>query len=421
MTDPRVAPTYSRRPVVVYWTDSPTPYIVGRFNAIARRGVLDFQAWFCTRRKPEYSWEIDESRWHFLGRYIGRRDVPRWRAQIPVDDIACLRPDLLVSGYSTLSYALGSMAGKALGSRIAYRVVASYEALTHTPLWKQGIKHFLFRVADGAKVPGTDAMAAAEHYGLPRDRICPVQQSIDFSHYSGASKMSDIERALRRRKLNLHGCVFVYTGRLVRGKGLDDLMVAYRQIQSEGIDVSLLMIGEGTDEERYRAMASNCQGVVFARFVQPAELPCYYALGDVFVFPSLGDVHGLAVDEAMAAGLPVVASSAVSDIRIRVIDGESGYVVPPQDPTKLADSMRYLANDLDTRRRQGLRAQQIIHKFDHEAYAEDFENFVHRVLSLPARGAVCASLGRALGRATVKLGCSQGSQTLSLMASARGR
>lgn len=70
--------------------------------------------------------------------------------------------------------------------------------------------------------------------------------------------------------------------------------------------------------------------VVFTRFLQPAELPCYYALSDVFVFPRLGDVHGMAVDEAMAGGLPIIASSAVSDIGIRVIDGESGYVAPPQ-------------------------------------------------------------------------------------------
>lgn len=47
------------------------------------------------------------------------------------------------------------------------------------------------------------------------------------------------------------------------GQGLDDLMVAYRQIQAEGIHVSLLMIGDGADEERYREMASNCQAVVF--------------------------------------------------------------------------------------------------------------------------------------------------------------
>ena len=57
--------------------------------------------------------------------------------------------------------------------------------------------------------------------------------------------------------------------------------------------------------------------------MQPAELPSYYALGDVFVFPSYGEVHGLAVDEAMAAGLPVVASSTVADIRMQVVDGES--------------------------------------------------------------------------------------------------
>lgn len=48
----------------------------------------------------------------------------------------------------------------------------------------------------------------------------------------------------------------------------------------------------------------------------------------------------------------------------------------------------------------------IIRKFDHEAYAQDFEKFVDRVLSLPARDMVCALLGRTIGSAIVKVGCS---------------
>lgn len=399
-----VGPTYKRKPTVVFWTDSPTPYIVGRFNAIARRGVLDLQVWFCSRRKREYAWEIDEDRWEFVGRYLTRLDFHRWRVPIPLDDIERLRPDLLISGYSTVTYALGSIAAKALGSRIAYRVVANYQDVTRTPRWKQGIKHFLFRVADGAKVPGTDAMTAAEHYGIPRSRICIVQQSIDVSHYSGASRVGAVERAMRRRQLGLHGCVFVYAGRMIRGKGLDDLIAAYRQIQSEGTDVSLLMIGDGSDEERYREIASNCEGIVFTGFVQPTNLPSYYALGDVFVYPSLGEVHGLAVDEAMAAGLPIIASSAIADICIRVIDGQSGYVIPPRNPTRLADRMRCLAHDFAARRRLGVRARHIVHNFDHDAYAQDFEKFVERVLSLPTRDTACAFVARALGSATLKFG-----------------
>lgn len=129
------------------------------------------------------------------------------------------RPDLLVSGYSTASYALGSMAARALGSRIAYNAVANYEALVHTPRWKQGVKHFLFRVADGAKGSGYGCYGCCRDLRIPHARICPVQQSIDVSHYDGGSRIGPAERALRRRELGLRGCVFVYAGRLVWGKG----------------------------------------------------------------------------------------------------------------------------------------------------------------------------------------------------------
>ncbi len=47
------------------------------------------------------------------------------------------------------------------------------------------------------------------------------------------------------------------------------------------------MIGDGSDEERCHATAWNCQGVIFTQFVDPAELPSYYAESDAFVAPSL--------------------------------------------------------------------------------------------------------------------------------------
>ena len=62
------APTHVVMAKVVYWNHSPTPYFVARFNAIARRGKLDFEAWFNDRREPIRSWDVDEREWLFPAR-----------------------------------------------------------------------------------------------------------------------------------------------------------------------------------------------------------------------------------------------------------------------------------------------------------------------------------------------------------------
>src|SRR5262249_54011961 len=118
-------------------------------------------------------------------------------------------------------------------------------------------------------------------------------------------------------------------------------------------------------------------------FVQQEELPRLYAAGDVLVFPTLGDGHGLVVEEAMASHLPVVSSRSAGDIMLRVPEGKAGYVVPPADVEALRGRMAALAEDSALRRRMGATAFDLTSTKGHARYAEDFERFVDLVLSSP--------------------------------------
>ena len=149
------------------------------------------------------------------------------------------------------------------------------------------------------------------------------------------------------------GCVFIYVGRMVSGKGLDTLFSAYRKVRSVDLDVSLLLVGDGPEQQRLQAETGELSGVVWAGFIQPAQLPGIYSIADVMVFPTLGDANGLVVEEAMAAGLPVISTSAAGDIRARVPEGVAGYVVPPADPDALATRMIELARSAGVARCHG--------------------------------------------------------------------
>ncbi len=386
---------------VVYWNNIPSPYVVERFNALATRGNLEFEAWFNERREADRSWDVHEQEWRFQARYITEHSVAGLRLRLPVAELRDVRPDLLVSLYSSASFALGSSVARATGARIAFRVLPTFDAWLQRSRWKEALKHFLFRSVDGVKVPGRDGTTMARRYGVPRDRIHAVTQSIDVAHYGQALEVSPAIRAERREQLGLQGCVFIYVGRMWSGKGLDYLLDAYQLARLEQPNTSLLLVGDGVDEARYRAMALNLPNVTFAGFVQARELPGYYALADALVFPTLGDPHGLVVEEAMAAGLPVICTQAAGDIGRRLPDGVAGFVVPPANAAKLSDRMVRLAASVDLRRRFAAEGQRIVAHQVHERWAVDFESFVDHVLSQPSRRTAQSLLARVAGLAVL--------------------
>jgi glycosyltransferase involved in cell wall biosynthesis len=386
---------------VLYWFPQPTPYVVARFNATAQRPELDFHAVFSRVREPDRSWDVDEAAWKFPARYLGR-------LKVPVGELRRLRPDVFILEYDRWNLALGAVAGLALAQRVAFRVLPNYDAWSRRTWWREAGKGVLFKAIDGAKVPGPDGAALATRYGLPPERATVVTQSIDLAHYGRARGMPAAQRQRRRAALGLTGCAFLSVGRVWAGKGLDELFAAYRQVRDARDDVSLLVVGDGVDYQRYAAQERATPGVTFAGFVQPADLPEWYAACDVLVFPTHGDPNGLVVEEALAAGLPVIVSDAAGDISSRV-PGAVGRIVPVGDAKALARAMEALAEP-SLRAALARHAPGWVGWRDDDRYASDLVRFASGLMARPRRRTpqrlACTAIGRActavsLGRTAI--------------------
>jgi glycosyltransferase involved in cell wall biosynthesis len=377
-----------RLPRVIYWNNIPAPYVVGRFNAVAQRGNIDLEAWFSARTESDRSWTVDESSWAFRSRYLPGFELGSRVVALPTGLLARRRPDLLVSLYANASFLVGSEVARIGGIRTAFRVLPTFdEWVTRHPL-KERLKHAAFSRVDAVKVPGPAGAAMAARYGVPEDRIHVVTQSIDVEAFRSGRIRWQPERASIRAELNVSGCAFLYVGRLWEGKGISHLISAFTSVLEAGVDATLVLAGDGVDESRYRRAADEgaLRGhVVFAGFVQQSDLPRVYAAADVVVFPTLGDPHGLVVEEAMASQLPVITTTAAGDIERRLPDGGAGFIVPPADPETLADRMIRLARDPALRDRMGNTGDDLVSTRTHERYAQDFERFVDAVLAAPRR------------------------------------
>jgi glycosyltransferase involved in cell wall biosynthesis len=129
-------------------------------------------------------------------------------------------------------------------------------------------------------------------------------------------------------------------GRLARQKGLDVAVRALARIREHEPAAVLVVLGEGPERERLEAMAG--EGVYLPGRV--GDVASWYRRAEVLVHPARWEGFGLALLEAMLAGRPVVATDVSSAPEI-VAGGETGLLVPPDDPTALAEAALELLAD----------------------------------------------------------------------------
>jgi glycosyltransferase involved in cell wall biosynthesis len=131
----------------------------------------------------------------------------------------------------------------------------------------------------------------------------------------------------------------------------------------------LVIVGDGEERATLeaRARALGLEDVRFAGFRNQTELPAFFALADLFVLPSRHEPWGLIVNEAMAAGCPVIVSSEVGAAADLVTDGVEGFVFPAGDVTALADVLTRSLADPARLAAMGLAARRRVAAWDFEA------------------------------------------------------
>jgi glycosyltransferase involved in cell wall biosynthesis len=186
--------------------------------------------------------------------------------------------------------------------------------------------------------------------GVEGDKIRIIPNSIDINRFS--SKTSD--------ELSHDSIRIVWAGRIERQKGLIVLLQAVNKLRIEFPQLELLIAGRVWDPPYFRELANykEANNLKEARFIGFAkDLPSFLKQGDIFVLPSLMEVFPISILEAMSSGLPVVASS-IAGVPDEVADNETGFLVPPSDPVKLAEKLRILIADGKLRREMGRRGRE---------------------------------------------------------------
>jgi 1,2-diacylglycerol 3-alpha-glucosyltransferase len=355
------------------------PYRIPVFNALARHEGIDLHVIFLAESDPGLrDWLVykDEIRFSY-------RVLPSWRQRFAGHNLLLNRglkpalrqaaPDvILCGGYNyPASWQTMRWAGR---NRVPF--ILWVESTERDYRSGNRIIEFLktkfLKRCSAFVVPGKSSSQYVKNYGVNEDKIFTAPNAVDTDLFALRAAAIRQDDTTERQALQLPPRFFLFVGRLVREKGVYDLLDAYAKLAPElRAAIGLVLVGEGMARAdlTQRAIQIVPGQVRCAGFVHRDQLASYYALAEAFVFPSHTDTWGLVVNEAMACGLPVIVSDAAGCAADLVEDGWNGRVVPRGDVAQLASAMEDLALHSEGRRRMANHSQELILRYSPEACA----------------------------------------------------
>ncbi len=213
-----------------------------------------------------------------------------------------------------------------------------------------------------------------EAYAIPASKIVIVPELIDLQAWEEASP--EIPRAQAAPPAVLT------VAHMYPRKNLGLLLKAYAQLRDAGAYFQGWIVGEGPCRpawERLRDSLGLQSWVTFLGTIPRRELVDRYRRASVFCLPSRQEGFGIVFLEAMACGKPIVAARAAA-VPETVMDGETGLLVDPEDPTALARAMADLLSDPDLRRGMGEAGRRRVEQYRAERVASSFLSSVRSAL-----------------------------------------
>jgi glycosyltransferase involved in cell wall biosynthesis len=217
--------------------------------------------------------------------------------------------------------------------------------LDHRPWWRALLRRvfltWVYSHVDAAIAVGTCNREYFAWCGISPDRIALAPHSVDTARFAADSAGHDQLAARWRRELGIEAgaVVILYAGKLQPKKNPHLLLNAFSAVDAAA---HLVFVGNGELEQDLKANAKSNNRVHFMPFQNQSVMPAVYRLGDFFVLPSQGpeETWGLALNEAMASGRPVIASTKVGGACDLIHEDRDGWIFESGDQAALADLLR---------------------------------------------------------------------------------
>lgn len=315
-----------RRPRIVVLTQLNSPYQVEFFNRVAGLGECHLEVVYLTHRDKNRHWIAPD----VAHSHIILTETPHL-SRNALDSL--LGADLAIFNFYTTPFAWRAIRARAKSGQpwVFWGERPGFLQLGATGTW---FRWLALKPLHQHPVP---------IWGVGQFGIEGYRQEFGSSRvYRNVPYYSELGRFTVSRTAPPPGArTFIYSGSLSERKGSDLLARAFARLSAEFPDARLVLVGTGPLEKKVRdILAPVIDRVEFCGFQPWAELPSFYAKGDIFCFPSRYDGWGLALVEALASGLPCVSTDQAGAAIDLISPGRNGWMVPADNDLCLARSMR---------------------------------------------------------------------------------
>jgi glycosyltransferase involved in cell wall biosynthesis len=352
----------SRRLVIV--TEIISPYRIPLFNALAMHPEVNLHVVFLAETDPNLrQWQVYKQEIQFSYEVLPswRRRIGKFNALLNLGvgrALAAAAPDvILCGGYNYVASWQALAWARMRGVRFLLWSESNVQDLRRGFALVELLKSKFLGRCSGFVVPGRSALEYLRSLRVKEDRIFTARNAVDNDFFAGAAAAARKNAERWRAELDLPDRYFLFAGRLVREKGVFDLLSAYAKLDERlRRCVSLVFAGDGAcrEELEERAAAISPGAVRFVGFAQREQLAIYYALAEMLILPTYTDPWGLVVNEAMACGLPVVVSRAAGCAADLVRDNWNGLLFGAGDVAGLTDAMGWIANHPEDSAKMGV-------------------------------------------------------------------
>lgn len=287
-----------------------------------------------------------------------------------------LAPDAVaIIGYDnrTVRAALGWCRSRRRGAILMFE--ANFHDFSRS-WWKERLKRTLVSFYDSAICGGSSAARYLRKLGVADESIFYYYDVVDNDFWSTNADAARAGAPALMKKWGLRRPFFLTSCRLVTKKNVSTLIAAYDEYvrTAAGETWDLVIAGSGVLEAELRAQIASAdlkERVYLVGYLDAHRLAELYGLASAFVLPSLQEQWGLVVNEAMAAALPVLVSSACGCAEDLVRDGETGYTFDPNRPSELTELLTRISADAVTADTLGATGRKRILEYSTRSFAEN--------------------------------------------------
>jgi glycosyltransferase involved in cell wall biosynthesis len=358
---------------IILLTNIMSPYRIPTFNQLASRYGKAFKVIFCRQNDHYRKWKLlekDHLKFDFCLLNDFSIKLKEWEIHLSNGLFSKLIREKLFLvitegfGFPTIfSLLYTSLFHKKL---IIFSAETQYTAKAYS-WFRHLLRKFMVRHTQGFIAKGSLAKEYLVSLKVPQEKIFLTHYSIDPEFLGlDSNKTKEKKKSTEKKKRIL------YVGRLTKLKGVDLLIRAYKKVKTKYPSIELRLVGDGPDKEKLKKLAEGTDGISFEGYKQYDQLLPYYLDSDLFVLPTLKDVWGLVVNEAMMCGLPIVCSKYAGCCQDLIKQRENGFVVDPNNSEELSNAIYELISQNGKLSDYGKRSLQIIKDFTTERTTQGF-------------------------------------------------